>query len=333
MTTNSNEKAGETVVSITPENVKRLIWSFAFIFFAVNVVFVPDYSLSIPFKTPLEALGGLVSLIFLTSALWNFFKVSYKNIIDNIVSKLNIYSQKDLDNKSSANIALIGMSIWLLAIYSREGVMLAPLVIVGSLVMIWSVMIFFEESVLVKNISSYLSSKIIFGFLSACIIFWATYTTLGQINEIFGVDPSYFPFATTVGIFINVAKVVALTSIVVLPLSLIVSFINMFTSDHPFWSLSRQAILYCTFMLSLIVFQMLIYLWNDEFMHEKLLKSAEIMDMNSNHHCHNNLLGQNNKKVPVIFIGPNSSLVLYKKNDQFDITDCNPLNKKSQADS
>ncbi|EHH1260565.1 hypothetical protein J7H92_004398, partial [Vibrio parahaemolyticus] len=311
----------------TQENKKRLVWCFAFLFLSVNIAFAPDYSLSIPFETPLAALGGMAVLFCLLFGVRDLSKIGYQNLKDHIFSKLNMYSQKTLDNKSSANLALIGMCIWLLAIYFRQGAMVAPLVIAGTLVMIWSVMIFFEESLLVKAISTYSSSKKIFGFISACIVFWATYTTFGQVNSVFGVDPSYFPFTITVGIFINIAKVVALTSIVITPLSVIMSFINMFTSNHPFWSNSRQAVLYCTLILSSMIFLTLGFLWSDEFMHRKLLESAQVMDMNGNHLCHNDLLIQDGKKVPVIFIGPNSSLVLYNKDGKFDIADCNPLNK------
>lgn len=329
MTTNDDEQLEVSVVALTQDNVKRLAWCFTFLFLAVNVTFAPDYSLSIPFNTPLEALGGIAVLFFVAAGIWNISKISYKNLMEHIISKLNSYSKKDLDNNIAANLALIGMSVWLLAIYFREGVMVGPLVIAGTLVMIWSVMTFFEDSALIKILSSYASSKKIFGFLSACIVFWATYTTFGQVNTVFGVDPSYFPFAITVGIFINIAKMFALTSIVVTPLSMIMSLINMFTSSHPFWSNSRQAVLYCTLILSSLVFLTLEFLWSDEFIHNKLLESAEVMDMNSNHLCHNDLLVKGKEKVPVIFIGPNSSLVLYKNGDEFDITDCNPLNKKS----
>lgn len=327
MTKNSDEKIEASEVSLTQENVKRIVWCFLFLFLALNAAFAPDYSLSIPFDTPLEALGGLALAVCLGGGFWNGSKIRFRNLRGHIFSKLNIYAQKDLDNRSAANLALIGMSIWLLALYFREGFMVAPFVIAGTLVMIWSVMIFFEDSPLVKALSSYSSSKMIFGFLSACIVFWATYTTFSQVNAVFGIDPSYFPFAITVGIFINIAKVVALTSIVIAPLSMIVSFINMFTSSHPFWSNSRQAVLYCSLILSSLVFLMLGFLWSDDFMHKKLLESAEVMDMNNNHLCHNELLVKEDKKVPVIFLGPNSSLVLYKDNDQLDIVECNPLNK------
>lgn len=329
MTINSNSQSEVAVVSLTKENIKRLVWCLASFFSAVNLAFAPDYSLSIPFDTPLEALGGLVVFVLFLFGIWNLSKVSYQNVNDHIFSKLNVYSKKDLENKSAANLALIGMCIWLLAIYLREGVMVAPFVIAGTLVMILSIMIFFEDSILVKAISSYSSSKKMFGFISACIVFWATYTTFGQVNSVFGVDPSYFPFTITIGIFINIAKVVALTSIVIAPLSMIMVVIHMFTSNHPFWSNSRHAVLYCSLILSFLIVLTLGSLWSDDFIHKKLLESAYAMDMNGNHLCHNDLLIQDGKKVPVIFIGPNSSLVLYNKGNKFDITDCNPLNKSN----
>ena len=66
---------------------------------------------------------------------------------------------------------------------------------------------------------------------------------------------------------------------------------------------------------------------SEEFIEHKLLWSAETMDMNNNHHCHNKDLFSEGKKSAVIFLGSNSSIVLYKEKNEFDITECNPLNR------
>jgi hypothetical protein len=309
----------EEVTVLEQENIKRIVLCFTCLFISMTIFLFFGYSLPVPFKTPYEAIGGLVVVVFFFVGLWHFSKINYINLWHCFICQLNIYSKRDVRNKSAEKIALIGMVLFPIAIYYRDGVFLAPLII-------WSIMIFLEDSVVVKAIFSYSSSKKIFAFLSSCVVFWATYTTFGQVNTVFGVDPTYFPFAITVGIFINIIKVAIFPSIVVAPLSVIFLIINAFTSKHPFWSVSRQYLLSCTFILSSFMLLMFIYVKSDDFIQKKILESAEVMDMNNNHHCHSKDLLRGSKKLPVVFLGPNSSLVLYKNNGKFDIADCNPLN-------
>ncbi|EIF41859.1 hypothetical protein DOK_17038 [gamma proteobacterium BDW918] len=315
------------IVKLSNENIKRLTWGGVSIFLIINIAFAPNYSLSIPIDTPFEAIGWLGIIILSIFTIYNFKKVELKNLFSTTKFKLDDYASKSVEGNHAANLALTGMCIWLFAIYLKDGPFVAPFVVAGSLTMLWSILIFFEESSLVKGLSSYSSSKKLFSFLAACIVFWATYTTFGQANELFGVDASYFPFAITVGIFINIAKVSSLISIILFPLSLVLTTINIATSSHKIWNYSRQAVLFCTLIISFLMLFMIGPLWSIDFIESKLLKSAETMDMNSNHLCHNEELILGGVKLPVIFLGPNSSTVLFKKEAEFDITECNPLNK------
>lgn len=306
---------------------KHFTYGFIYLFIALNILLGTDYKISFPLETPFKALVFMIVIFCISSGVWNLLKINFKNILIYFVYKIDLYSKKKLDNKSSANLAFSGMCVLQLSVYLREGVLATPFFVLGVLVMIWGVMIFFEGSVLIKNLASYISSKIVFGFVSASIVFWATYSSFNQINSIFGVDPSYFPFTITIGIFINVVKVIALASILIMPISLIMVILSLFTSGHGFWSFTRQIFLYSTLILSFLILQFLNFLWSDEFTRQKLIESAQLMDMNNNHLCHNEVLFSEEEKLPVIFISPSSSVVLYNKGDEFDIVECNPLAK------
>lgn len=306
---------------------KEIVLFCLYSFISITIAFAPDYSLRIPLQEPLAALGWFGIIAFSVMAVYNLSNISFKNLFQYIGQKINEYSSIDKNSKNAQRLAMSGMLMMLLAVFIKTSALAQPLLISAIILMIWSILVFFEESRLIQSFVSYSSTKKIIGLLSAILIFWASYSSLAQVNAIFGVDPALFPYSTAVGIFINIAKVLALTSVPVLIISFLFCLLNFFTSNHKFWNDSRLAIMFCSLISSLITAFLLPGLWSNQFQDDKLLQAAEAMDMNGNHLCHNDALTENGKKIPVIFMGPNSSIVLAKKGNKFDIFECNPLNK------
>ncbi|KAF7772143.1 hypothetical protein PCIT_a2154 [Pseudoalteromonas citrea] len=322
---NDNALNNSAVVKeITKGNSINLTRSLVFLFISVTIAFGLGENISIPIKSLSEFFRWLCVIVFFIVSFTFFMKINWPNIMEYLAYRLDRYAQKERGNSQVNNLAKVGTIAWVLAIFLKEGNLVIPLLLFGTITMAWAVMIFFEDTSIYKNLISYTSTKVVFSFFFASFSYWATVTTFSQINMIFGIEASLFPFTIVIGIFINVFKVISQLAVILVPITMLLTFLSVLTAKHQIWDSSRQVIIQTLFMLSVVLLILQSVARDENFTKNQLIRVAQATDMNSNHHCKNDVLIKDEKKLPVIFIGPNSSMVLFKDGNNFDIVKCFP---------
>lgn len=284
-----------------------LIWCFGL----VLLIFIPSHSLSLPLSVKgLFSWIGIIILLFLV--LKNVWKAKaneykeYKEFYFYLKGKIPFIGKELVESKASINLSLSGAICWFLILIFKDGFLSFPLFIVGSILIIWGLSLFLEDNGIYKFTESKLSNKWVLGSLIASLTFWASFKSAGQINNVFGIDPSLFPFTLAAMTVYNIALFVFLLMIPVFLMTLLYMVLKtvygLITKNHHSELTIFPIIIVFSAYASMTGLLML-----DTKNQKKTVKSvAYRTDYNSKHLCDVEWL----KGEPVIFVGPNSNYVL-----------------------
>ncbi|MDH2435627.1 hypothetical protein QCD60_24175 [Pokkaliibacter sp. MBI-7] len=321
------DKDSKTQDSLTKEEIElqKLIKPFVLAFVSVTLIFIPFHRLTFPLPTPLHALQLLPVLFFVGAIIKYLVNIDFKLIYSYLMKKYGLELNKDSELRTSGWIGMFGSSIFVCAYYFADSEAYLYLIGASLILMLWSMMLFLEDIALVKTLVSYSSSKVLISFLSICLVYWASAVSQSTLNEVYGVSPSYFPFAIGLGIFINILKVLNCLSFITFPISAVASVLK-FLSKNGMKEFNHYNVFFnVSLLVSILALLTLPLVWSDSFLKKGLIKAAESFDMNSNHHCQNSLLiDSSGTKRSVIFLGQDSNKVLYKSGEEYKIVDCKP---------
>ncbi|MDI3324527.1 hypothetical protein QKW35_09080 [Pontibacterium granulatum] len=314
-------------------NQRYLPLAFLYAFLIVCLVFMPSYSLDIPLSKEASVIWLAIFLLFLKFVI-TMSKVTRQELF-NCFSfvKGRVFSMEMKTTKVTNRLLFAGGACWFLILFFKETLFPLPLFVLGSILFVWGLSRFLEENSVYRFSESYISNRWLLGGLSSFILYWAGFNSASQINSMFGVDPGFFPFTISAMVFYNVAVILFLLMIPVFFVSssiLVAGIIKDLVNDKDEGRDKREdgdeGNVYAV-LISIVVFSayasvagLIMLSPNTESVAVKSI--AMKTDFNSKHYCK----GEHLKDKSVIFIGPNSNVVLAEAVDnskqQFSVQKC-----------
>ncbi|MEH6385765.1 MAG: hypothetical protein V7780_14240 [Colwellia sp.] len=286
----------------------NLSFAFFWCFLLITLAFVPTHNLSLSLSVKdIFSWIGIIVLSFLT--LKNLYKaklVEYKELLSYLQKQVPFIDKELTESKTAVTLVMSGGACWFLILIFKDGLLPLPLFILGTTLMLWGISLFFEENGIYKFSESSLSNKWILAAVGSSLIYWASFKSAGQVNSIFNIEPSLFPFTLTAMVLYNIAT---LFFLLMIPVFLSTSVYMLFkfiyevvTKKHK----SELAIFPAVILFSAYASIFGLLMLTPEVQNKSVKNIALKTDFNSNHLCSAGWL----KDQPVIFVGPNSNYVL-----------------------
>jgi len=286
----------------------NLSFAFVWCFLLITLVFVPTHNLSLPLSVKgFFSWVGIIVLSFLT--LKNLYKATlaeYKELLSYLKKQIPYIDKELTESKSAVTLVMSGGACWFLILIFKDGLLPLPLFILGTTLMLWGISLFLEENGIYKFSESSLSNKWVLGAIGSSLVYWASFKSAGQINSIFNIEPSLFPFTLTAMVLYNIATVFFLLMI---PVFILTSAYMIFKFVYELVSKKRKkelAIFPAIILFSAYASIFGLIMLSQEVQNKSVKTIALKTDFNSAHLCGADWL----KDQPVIFVGPNSSYVL-----------------------
>jgi len=251
----------------------------------------------------------IILLIFLMiRSLCKAEKNEYKELVvylrDNLKGKFQ--PKKLRESKAVLRLAFSGgVCLWLIFIF-KDSPFTIPLFVLGTTLIIWGLSLFLEDNGVYKFSELRLSNKWLLSGIVSAIIFWAGFKSAGQINSVFNIDPSFFPFTFTAMVLFNIATLFCLFMIPVFILSLLITCFHFIREVANKRKNDESLIFPIVLVFSVYASYFGLSMLSPEMQYQMANLIALKTDFNSTHTCKAEWL----KEKPVIFVGPNSNYVL-----------------------
>lgn len=288
--------------------LKKLPFAFTWLFLLTTLIFSPEYSLSFPLSEK-AAFSWIAIIFFSFLVVKNLLQASreeYAEVALYFKSKVPFFKKDLIESKMVLRLVYSGLLSWILMIIFKNTFLSLPLFILGLILMAWGLSTFMEDNGLYHLSRSSLSNKWFLGGAFSSILYWAGFKSAEQINSVFSIDPSFFPFTLSAMILVNVFVLFCLFMVPVFFICCALLFFNIvkliirkkdYTQSRIF-----MAVLVFSAYAAIIGLKMQSPKLQNHFVNLIALKT----DFNSKHLCANDRL----KGIPVIFLGPNSRRVL-----------------------
>lgn len=310
----------EEIEKAEPRLIIVLFLSFFFYFVFPKALLQPlekELINAITFPIRIIIIESLIAYILLSN-IKDEIKQSWRFSLGNI-KNTKIYKYKPKFSTKTKSLYLAGLLSWMPIVISGAKFQPALLFCIGSILLLWSTLLALEENGVYSFLNTWKSDKIFISFLIAAITFWGGYTSASQINNVFYIDSSYFPFTFSAMTVYNIAR---LTTYFTIPTTVILMIFALYDAMRTFRSKPSRVGEISLFLVPMVYFAITGLIINEENVIKKsLIEISYSVDFNKNSHCDNSSV----KNKPVIFLGPNSEKVLvklYDKKDKFSIKDC-----------
>lgn len=280
------------------------IWSFLL----MTLAFAPQHSLETPLsiKATFSWIGIFILICLIIKNLYKAQKAEYKDLALYFKEKLPFKDKELKESKASVRLVVLGGICWFLILIFKEGLFPLPLFILGSTLMVWGLSIFLEENGLYKFSESNLSNKWVLSAIFSSVLYWAGFKSAGQINSIFSVDPSLFPFTLAGMVVFNIATLFFLLMTPIFLISSATMMINFIREIVTKNKKNELIIFPIIIMFSAYASLFGLFMLSTEVQNKAVKLIALKTDFNSAHLCDAEWL----KQEAVIFVGPNSNYVL-----------------------
>ncbi|PFG11415.1 hypothetical protein [Marinobacter sp. LV10MA510-1] len=300
---------------------KNLSFVFVWLFLIVSLAFIPQRSLISSFSVE-AALSWLGVLILSGLTIRSLFKAKNEYGEFFLLLKSKFKPKPFKASKTVDRLILSGGSCWFLILLFKDSLFPIPLFILGAILMVWGLSLCLEENGVYKFSETRLSNKWILAAISSSVLYWAGFTAASQINSVFGIDPSFFPFSFSAMIVFNVATLLFLLMIPVFLASsavMVVGFISEVKNREV--SKDNSAILPLVLAFSAYAAIFGLTMLQPAVQLQAARSIALKTDFNSKNVCQSEWL--NGK--PVIFLGPNLKYVLSQSKEnaeEFKVQEC-----------
>ncbi|WP_462160666.1 hypothetical protein [Pseudoalteromonas maricaloris] len=289
---------------------ENLISAFGCLIIIATLVFVPTQTLSPPLS-PLSFITWLAITaltLFLINKLKSADESEYEYFKERIMQAIPISNTLHLkESRTALWLVNFGMLVWLLLLVTKANYYGLGLLIIGAVAMIWGFSIQLEANGIYRAFNSYVSNKWILGVCSSALLFFSGVESASQINAVFGVDSSLFPFTVTAMLVINICVIFCLMMLIIFAITVCIVGLQLISDlrRKPKTSSSPMIFVALLFFSTYASLAGLI-IHPSEAKENIARKIALKIDFNSSHLCTNSEL----KNRPVIFLGPNLSRVL-----------------------
>lgn len=269
-------------------------------------------------------LRSIVSIISYALACRYFVNIEFRELLAYSLEWIkSSKTPSQIQSIVESSLSLLGIVCWFLILAFRDNLALSALLFIFSvLLMSWSCIIFIGRSVFIATILSYRSTKFLYTSFSAIIIFIATSQTFTTINEITGVDASYFPLSITLGIFLMIVSKILIVSPYLFWGALGMFGMSLFDFKEKLFSVNVKLVILSLTATTLVFNYAYVYLRNEEYVNKILMNSITKLDMNSNNICNNKYIVSLDGDMSVTFLGNDARYILYFHNDAFHVSSC-----------
>lgn len=241
----------------------------------------------------------------------------------------------------ASKLSLVGFGLWFVAIlFKKNAVIMLTFIPIALFFFAWSSLVYLEKYNIVSELKKYKSTSLMLLLLGAIFFYCSNVFTVKEIEYITGVNASYFEYTRALVVFFCGYLLFSFTVFIVANLFMFNDFFHNLLSRYKGKIEPKESSSYKredghskwpSFILTILPiitmgFFALPLVLNSESRRAKISDLVESLDMIQNPICDNKQIQDGDKKYPLIYLGGNADVVLFKKDNNYYIGHCT-LNK------
>lgn len=237
----------------------------------------------------------------------------------------------------ASKLSLVGFGLWFIAIlFKKSAVILLTFIPISIFLFAWSSLAYLERYNIVSELKKYKSTNLMLLLLGAIFFYCSNIFTVKEIEYVTGVNASYFEYTRALGVFFCGYLLFSVTVLIVASLFMLNDFIQnllsrykekLYNKESQSCKVSNSSNKWSNFTLTILpIITMSFFVYpvmiDNEARRAQLSNLVERLDMIHKPICNSKSIKEGDKKHPLIYLGTNADVVLYKKGSDYHIGRC-----------